>query len=222
MFRGCEPQGARSLPIAPAVVIENYAVTLCSKWTAAQAVAALALALAGACDNKKPPAPVATTTAAAEKESAAPSSTIVAYPLGYTPPADAGAEGGPPLRTGLCSYTDNGYDGQDSKYTERMVIKIKDDVIVGAEYRYRGSYATDGKSESLHVPLVPKKWLEFELPMTSGTKTFKVRFRPSEDMDFKPMFDADAAGECMWEKVEEAEPADASDKKKKKGAHGKR
>lgn len=179
-----------------------------------------------ACDKKKPaPAPPQATGSEPDAAvNAAPSSTIKAYPLGYKPP-DAGADAGLVLRTGVCSYTDSGYDGQDSKYTERMLVKVKDEVIVAAEYRYRGGYAIDGKSDKLNIPLRQKVWLPFELPMTSGTQKFSVRFRGTVDMDFKGVAEKDASGECIWEKAEEVDSDKkdgAADEKEKKGAKKKR
>jgi len=167
-----------------------------------------------ACEEKKKPLPVP--SAAPETASAAPALTepqpvAVAYPPGMAPPDDAGTDAAPPeAKTGVCAFNESGYDGQDTKSNEKMVVKIKADRIVAAEYSYRGSYAVDGKTDKLDIPLVQNKWIDFELPMTSGTKKFQVKVR-SDVADFKGVATEGVEGDCQWEK-----PEPEKDKKKKK------
>ncbi len=172
----------------------------------------------GGCEDKKSKAP-STQTATSESAVDEPSSgskEVVAYPPGYVPPEDAGVAAPAKPKTGVCSFMENSFDGQDTRSNEKLVIKIKDDRIVAAEYRYRGSYAVDGKSESLDVRVKPGEWVEFELPMTSGTKTFKARLKGS-DVDLKGTAAADASGNCVWEEVDETDKDDKDkDKKDKK------
>jgi len=166
--------------------------------------------LVAACDKKPPPPPPATTAeaTASAAASAAPEEKkpeLVAYPPGYEPPEDAGTDAGPTEpKTGICSFHESGYDGQDTRSNEKMIVKVKDDVIVAAEYSYRGSYAIDGKSDQLLIPLVQKKWLDIELPMTSGTKKFQVKIR-DDVIELKGTAAQDPEGDCTWEKPEKDE-----------------
>jgi hypothetical protein len=181
-------------------------------WTPALLAVAL---FASGCESKKPaPAPVPSATAeptAAKKsddeEPAQPA--IAAYPPGQGPP-DAGPPEERVLRTGVCSLLETGYDGDNTRSTEKLIVKIKDDKIVGGTYSYRGSYALDGKVENLSIPLLEGKWLEFEMPMTTGTKEFKVRIK-NDVMAFKGTAALDKENTCTWEP-----PPDPKDKKKKK------
>jgi hypothetical protein len=188
----------------------------------APVLAAVGAVLALGCEDKKPapvPAPVPSATATSASREG--SDNVVAYPPNYVPPADASAAPAPPEpKTGVCSFQENSYDGQDTRSSEKMVVKLKDDKIVAAEYRYRGSYALDGKSDSLDVAVIYGKWVEFELPMTTGTKKFQIRIK-GQDIDFKGVATQDANGECVWkmaneeeEKQKDKEKAKAKDKKK--------
>lgn len=166
-----------------------------------------------ACEEKKKP------LAAPPVESATPSTAtatpaspaVAAYPPGMAPPEDAGSDAGPPApKTGVCAFNESSYDGQDTKSNEKMVVKIKADKIVAAEYTYRGSYALDGKSDKLDIPLVQNKWISIELPMTSGTRTFEVKIK-DDVIDLKGVATEGADGDCQWEKPE----PDKGQKKKK-------
>ena len=156
-----------------------------------------------ACEDKQKPAlpfveppPSAVTTTTSETPA------IAAYPPGMAPPEDAGSDAAPPEpTTGVCAFNASGYDGQDTKSNEKLIVKIKADKIVAAEYSYRGSYALDGKSDKLDIPVVQNKWLSFELPMTSGTKTFEVKIK-DDVIDLKGVAAQDADGDCQWEKPE--------------------
>lgn len=168
----------------------------------------LLVALFGCEEKKATPRSGATTEATGEKP--AENSGVVAYPPGYVPPADAGAAPPPDAKTGICSFQDNSFDGQDTRSNEKLVVRIKEDKIVAAEYRYRGSYALDGKSESLNVPVKYGAWVEFELPMTTGTRTFKAKVQ-GVDMDLKGTAAADASASCVWKMEDQDEDPDTGD-----------
>lgn len=185
---------------------------------------ALALSLV-ACEDKKT-APVGSTPDASSEKPAEGSEgqkSVVAYPPGYVPPADSGAAAPPDAKTGICSFQDNSFDGQDTRSNEKMVVRIKEDKIVAAEYRYRGSYAIDGKSESLNVPIKQNEWVEFDLPMTSGTRPFKARLKGT-DMDLKGVAASDASADCVWKMEDQDEDPnlDAGDGNGKKKGAGKK
>ncbi|HMR08101.1 MAG TPA: hypothetical protein PKA88_20110 [Polyangiaceae bacterium] len=158
------------------------------------------------CEDKKKPVPVeapATTSAKPETpESTAEQPTVEALPPGVTAYPDADA---PPAerepRTGLCTFYETGYDGQDSRSTEKLIIKVKEDRIVGAKYSYRGSYALDGEREDLSMPLIEKQWLSVEMKMTSGTKTFEFKIK-DDVMDVKGTAAKDGQGDCAWEDLD--------------------
>ncbi len=177
----------------------------------------VAATFAGGCEQKKPtPEPAA--TAAAEPSATTRSDdddepetpAIAAYPPGQGPP-DAGPAEERVLRTGVCSMLETGYDGDNTRSTEKLIVKIKDDMIVASTYSYRGSYALDGKVENLSIPLREGKWLSFEMPMTSGTKEFKVRLK-NDVMAFKGTAALDKENTCTWEPP----PEDPKGKKKSK------
>ena len=174
----------------------------------------LVLALVVACEEKKA-VPSAAVPSAEPAASAAKSDddgdekpAVVAYPPGMGPPDAAPAADRPP-RTGVCSMLETGYDGMNTRSTEKLIVKIKDDRIVAGEYSYRGSYALDGKVENLSIPLSEGKWLSFEMPMTSGTKEFEVKLK-SDVVQIKGTAAQDKEGTCTWE-----EPPKDEKKKKK-------
>lgn len=175
------------------------------------------LSLAAACEEKKKPLPaldaVPSASAPANPTEQAPA--VAAYPPGMAPPEDAGSDAAPAApKTGVCAFDESGYDGPDTKSNEKMVVKIKDDKIVGAVYSYRGSYAIDGKTDQLDMPLLIGKWLEFEVPMTAGgSKTFKIKIK-DDFIEFKGVATEGADGNCQWEKPDKDK--DKKDKKDKK------
>jgi hypothetical protein len=159
----------------------------------------------GGCEQKKAPPqpaasgsePKATTASKQDDEEQEPAQAAVAYPPGQGPPDAAPAEERP-LRTGVCSLLETGYDGENTRSTEKLIVKIKDDKIAGGQYSYRGSYALDGKVENLSIALSEGKWLEFEMPMTTGKKQFKVRLK-DDVMAVKGTAALDKEGSCTWE-----------------------
>src|SRR5262245_14089228 len=150
------------------------------------------------CENDKKKAPAGASTDSTNSPSTEPTSALVALPPGYVPP-EAGADAAVILiKTGVCSWQESSYDGQDTKSNEKIVIKIKDDKLVGAEYIYRGSFAIDGKTESLSIPIREGQWVEFEFPMSSGgSKTFKAKIKKN-DVEFKGTAGQIAQGSCTW------------------------
>ncbi len=165
-----------------------------------------ALFISTGCDEKKKPLPSAPEKTASAKPKASAvveeQPTQVALPPGVTAYPDADAP--PPAReprTGVCSFFESSYDGMNSKSTEKLVIKVKEDRIVGAKYSYRGSYALDGEKEDLNMPLTEDSWVSLEMKMTSGTKKFE--FKIKEDvMDLKGTAASDAQGDCAWEDLD--------------------
>lgn len=179
--------------------------------------ALLAALLLFACEDKKKPvsaaAPSGETTASAEPT--ATTAPVEAYPPGMAPPEDAGNDAEPAEpKTGVCAFNESGYDGQDTKSNEKLIVKIKNDRIVAVEYTYRGSYALDGKTDQLDIPLVENKWLEFEVPMTSGHKIFKLKLK-GNNIDLKGTATQDADGDCQWEKLEPEKDSKKDSKKKR-------
>ncbi|MEZ4227180.1 MAG: hypothetical protein R3B13_39945 [Polyangiaceae bacterium] len=169
-----------------------------------QRVCVLALLLAvGACEKKKlpPPEPAATASSKAEPSATEEQPTQVALPPGVTAYPDAEAAAPREPRTGLCTFFESGYDGQDSRSTEKLIIKVKEDRIVAAKYSYRGSYALDGEREGLDMALVEKQWLSVQMKMTSGEKTFEFRIK-DDVMDVKGVAASDAQGDCAWEDLD--------------------
>ena len=181
-------------------------------------VGLLALPLLSGCEDKKkpvpPPPPSAEPKPAATSKEEQPA--VVAYPPGMAPPEDAGPDAPPPEpKTGVCSFHESGYDGQDTKSDEKMIVKVKDDKIVAAEYVYRGSYAIDGKTDQLSVPFEQGKWVEIELPMTSGSKKFKVKIK-NDVIELKGTAAQDANGDCVYVKPDKPDKPDKQEKKKKR------
>ena len=178
----------------------------------------LSAAIAVGCEEKKSaPAPGSSASSGStESTKQEDQPAVVAYPPGYVPPADAGAAAPPEPKTGVCSFQDSSYDGQDTKSFEKMIVKLKDDKIVAAEYTYRGSYALDGKTDTLSVPVNYGKWTDFEMPMTSGTKKFSVKIK-GDDIDYKGTATEGAHGNCGWKMAnEEEEKEKEKDKAKDK------
>jgi len=188
------------------------------KTTQVMLALSVALSLAFACDEKPKSG---TAVSATGEPTAAPVKTeetpaVAAYPPGMAPPEDAGSDAPlPEPKTGVCAFNESGYDGQDTKSNEKMTVKIKDDKIAAAEYSYRGSYALDGKTDQLSIPLVENKWLDFEMPMTSGTKKFQVKYKANV-MAFKGTATQDKEASCQWEK-----PDKDKEKEKDKDAKSK-
>jgi hypothetical protein len=164
------------------------------------------ICVTGCEDKKNPVIPEAPGTASAARPSKSETTeeppTQVALPPGVTAYPDADAP--PPVReprTGLCTFYETGYDGQDSRSTEKLIIKVKEDRIVGAKYSYRGSYALDGEREDLSMPLVEQQWLSVELKMTSGSKKFEFKIK-NDVMDVKGTAATDGQGDCAWEDLD--------------------
>jgi hypothetical protein len=143
--------------------------------------------------------------ASAEDEEETTSERIEAVPpeQAFAGVAASGAPEKSPPKTGVCAFQVNGYDGQDTRSEEKMVVKIKEDRIVHVNYRYRGSYALDGEAD-VNVPLRENKWTPLEFPMTSGTGKFKVKL-DRHGMLFKGTAADTPQADCTWEKIEAEE-----------------
>jgi hypothetical protein len=130
-----------------------------------------------------------------------------AYPPGVTPPPEAPKPVGVDAKTGVCAFRETGYDGQDTRFAENLVVKIKSGRIVSATYSYKGSYATEGDDDNLNVPIEEKKWAEFSMALSNGRQTFKVRVE-ADRFKIKGTAVQDAESACTW--LSEAELAAAA------------
>ena len=130
-----------------------------------------------------------------------------AYPPGVTPPPEAPKPAGVETKTGVCAFRETGYDGQDTRFAENLVVKIKRGRIVSATYSYKGSYATEGDDDNLNVPIEEKKWAEFSMSLSNGKQSFKVRVE-ADRFKMKGTAVQDAESGCTW--LSEAELAAAA------------
>lgn len=126
---------------------------------------------------------------------------VVALPPGVTALPEAAPPPEHEPRTGICSFSESSYDGMNSPSNEKLVVKVKNDLIETASYSYRGSYAIDGKAENLNIPLREKKWISLTLKMTSGTKEFKIRIK-DDVVDIKGTAADEPQGDCEWEDLD--------------------
>ena len=169
-----------------------------------------ALALSG-CKQEKKPVPALEPSSEPAKERAkkddddeedeSDKPTVVALPPGVTALPEAAPPPEHEPRTGICSFSESSYDGMNSPSNEKLVVKVKDDIIHSASYSYRGSYAIDGKAENLDIPFREKKWITLTLKMTSGTKEFKIRIK-DDVVDIKGTAADEPQGDCSWEDVD--------------------
>jgi hypothetical protein len=189
-----------------------------------------AACLCGACESKprtgaqsSEPGPTPT-AARTEQEPEQP--LVKAYPPGVTPPPEAPKPAGVDTKTGVCAFRETGFDGQDTRFAENLVVKIKSGRIVSATYSYKGSYATEGDDDNLNVPIEEKKWVEFSMALSNGKQTFKIRV-DADRFKMKGTAVQDAESGCTWLSESElaaaasasAEPAASAPSKS--GASGK-
>jgi len=123
--------------------------------------------------------------------------TAKAYPPGVTPPPEPDKPPGAETKTGVCSFRDTGYDGQDTKFAETLVVKLRGGRIVLSRYSYKGSYAQEGTDENLSVPVTENEWATFKVPASSGPVEFKVRIF-GDRMKIRGTAVQDAEGHCTW------------------------
>jgi len=128
---------------------------------------------------------------------AEPTPTLKAYPPGVTPPPEPEKPPGAETKTGVCSFRDTGYDGQDTKFAETLVVKLRGGRIVSSRYSYKGSYAQEGTDENLGVPIKENEWASFKVPASSGPVEFKVRIFGNR-MKVRGTAVQDAEGNCTW------------------------
>ncbi|HEY3234846.1 MAG TPA: hypothetical protein VGJ84_09010, partial [Polyangiaceae bacterium] len=106
-----------------------------------------------------------------------------------------------PPKSGVCAFQENGYDNQDTRSEEKLVVKINEDRIVHASYHYKGSYQLEGVGD-MSVPIKDGKWVSFEIPMASGgVGKYQVKL-DGDMMLFKGTANDRPHGQCRWEKPE--------------------
>ena len=162
-------------------------------------VSALPIAGAIACKEK----PSGTAPAASEEPRKANQPppeevpTVKAYPPGVTPPPEAPKAAGVESKTGLCAFRETGYDGQDTRFSENLVVRIKEGQIVGATYSYKGSYAQEADEDGLNVPIKENEWATLKAKGSSGPVEFKVRVT-ADRFKMRGTAAQDAEGQCTW------------------------
>ena len=171
--------------------------------------------LAAACkeERRPPPENVASSEPAKKPPEAEPALTARAYPPGVTPPPEAEKPPGAETKTGVCAFRETGYDGQDTKFAESLVVKLKSGRIVTAKYSYKGGYASEGVDEGLSVPVKENEWVSFKVPVSAGSLEFKLRI-VQDRFDVKGTAVQDADGSCTWMAEGEDDP-DAGSKGKR-------
>jgi hypothetical protein len=123
--------------------------------------------------------------------------TVKAYPPGVTPPPEAPKAAGVESKTGVCAFRETGYDGQDTRFSENLVVRIKDGQIVGATYSYKGSYAQEADEDGLSIPIRENEWATLKAKASSGPVEFKVRVT-GDRFKMRGTAAQDAEGQCTW------------------------
>jgi hypothetical protein len=161
-----------------------------------------------ACKEKPAPAPAAseesakTTTPPPEEVP-----TVKAYPPGVTPPPEAPKAAGVESKTGVCAFRETGYDGQDTRFSESLVVRIKEGRIVGMTYSYKGSYAQEADEDGLSVPIRENEWATLKARASSGPVDFKVQVN-GDRFKMRGTAAQDADGQCTWMSAAEAAAAE--------------
>jgi hypothetical protein len=171
------------------------------------------LAVAVACKETAGPAPVASEQPRKANEPAPEEvPTVKAYPPGVTPPPEAPKAAGVESKTGVCAFRETGYDGQDTRFSENLVVRIKEGQIVGATYSYKGSYAQEADEDGLSVPIRENEWATLKAKASSGPVEFKVRVI-GDRFKMRGTAAQDAEGQCTWGMTTEgaSEGADGKD-----------
>ena len=173
-----------------------------------------AFTAASAC-KEKPPAPNPEPSAAptARQGQPAPESepTVKAYPPGVTPPPEAPKAAGVETKSGVCAFRETGYDGQDTKFSEHLVVRIRDGNIVGLTYSYKGSYAQEADEDDLNIPIRENEWATLKAKASSGPVDFKVQVR-GDRFKMRGTAAQDGEGQCTWMAAAPAASASASAK----------
>jgi hypothetical protein len=123
--------------------------------------------------------------------------TVKAYPPGVTPPPEAPKAAGVESKTGVCAFRETGYDGQDTRFSENLVVRIKGGQIVGATYSYKGSYAQEADEDGLSIPIRENEWATLKAKASSGPVEFKVRVT-GDRFNMRGTAAQDAEGQCTW------------------------
>jgi hypothetical protein len=126
-----------------------------------------------------------------------PEPTVKAYPPGVTPPPEEPKPAGVETKTGVCAFRETGYDGQDTRFSENLVVRIKEGRIVGATYSYKGSYAQEADEDELNVPIRENEWTTFKAKASSGPVEFKVRVF-GDRFKMRGTAAQDGEGQCTW------------------------
>ena len=123
--------------------------------------------------------------------------TVKAYPPGVTPPPEAPKAAGVESKTGVCAFRETGYDGQDTRFSENLVVRIKEGQIVGATYSYKGSYAQEADEDGLSIPIKENEWATLKAKASSGPVEFKVRVF-GDRFKMRGTAAQDGEGQCTW------------------------
>ena len=123
--------------------------------------------------------------------------TVKAYPPCVTPPPEAPKAAGVESKTGVCAFRETGYDGQDTRFSENLVVRIKEGQIVGATYSYKGSYAQEADEDGLSIPIRENEWATLKAKASSGPVEFKVQVI-GDRFKMRGTAAQDAEGQCTW------------------------
>jgi hypothetical protein len=123
--------------------------------------------------------------------------TVKAYPPGVTPPPEAPKAAGVEAKTGVCAFRETGYDGQDTRFSESLVVRIKEGQIVGMTYSYKGSYAQEADEDGLSIPIRENEWATLKAKASSGPVEFKVQVN-GDRFKMRGTAAQDADGQCTW------------------------
>jgi hypothetical protein len=178
-----------------------YTIVLCSL---------PAFGAASAC-KEKPAAPNPEPAATARQGQSTPEQepTVKAYPPGVTPPPEAPKPAGVETKSGVCAFRDTGYDGQDTKFSESLVVRLREGRIVGLTYSYKGSYAQEADEDDLNIPIRENEWANLKAKASSGPVDFKVQVN-GDRFKMRGTAAQDAEGQCTWMTAAPAPSASAS------------
>jgi hypothetical protein len=147
--------------------------------------------------------------------------TVKAYPPGVTPPPEAPKAAGVESKTGVCAFRETGYDGQDTRFSENLVVRIKEGQIVGATYSYKGSYAQEADEDGLSIPIRENEWATVKAKASSGPVEFKVQVN-GDRFKMRGTAAQDADGQCTWMSAAEGAEGEGGKDGGKTGKTGKK
>jgi hypothetical protein len=187
-------------------------------------VLTMAPLFAGVIACKETPAPAPAASEEPRKATTPPPEevpTVKAYPPGVTPPPEAPKAAGVESKTGVCAFRETGYDGQDTRFSESLVVRIKEGQIVGMTYSYKGSYAQEADEDELSIPIRENEWATLKAKASSGPVDFKVQVN-GDRFKMRGTAAQDADGQCTWMSAAEAAEAKEDAGKGKTGKSGKK